>query len=78
MKILEPWGHQRLSSLLEKTASREAETWRIYVPKKPSSQVRISPCCSSLLLLQAAPPGCSILTRDCLSSAGELEPSSPE
>lgn len=42
MKILEPWGHQRLSFLLEKAASREAEIWRIYVPKKPSSQVRIS------------------------------------
>ncbi|TWW66894.1 cyclin-I [Takifugu flavidus] len=38
MKILEPWGHQKLSFLLEKAASREAEIWRVYVPKKPSSQ----------------------------------------
>ena len=41
MKILQPWGHRRLSFLLEKAASREAEIWRFYVPKKPSSQVRI-------------------------------------
>ncbi|XP_035523605.1 cyclin-I [Morone saxatilis] len=38
MKFLEPWGRQRLSFLLEKAASREAKMWRIYVPKKPSSQ----------------------------------------
>uniref|UniRef100_H3CBT4 Cyclin-I n=1 Tax=Tetraodon nigroviridis TaxID=99883 RepID=H3CBT4_TETNG len=37
MKIPEPWGHPRLSFLLEKAASREAELWRVYVPKKPSS-----------------------------------------
>ncbi|TKS84112.1 Cyclin-I [Collichthys lucidus] len=38
MKFFEPWGRQRLSFLLEKAASREAKMWRIYVPKKPSSQ----------------------------------------
>lgn len=38
MKFLEPWGHQRLSFLLEKAASREAKMCRIYVPKKPSSR----------------------------------------
>lgn len=40
MKILEPWGRQKLSFLLEKAASREEEVWRVYVPKKPFSQVR--------------------------------------
>uniref|UniRef100_A0A3P8UGN6 Cyclin-I n=1 Tax=Cynoglossus semilaevis TaxID=244447 RepID=A0A3P8UGN6_CYNSE len=39
MKWAEPWvNSQRLSFLLEKTASREAKMWKIYVPKKPSSQ----------------------------------------
>ncbi|KAK5851650.1 hypothetical protein PBY51_023189 [Eleginops maclovinus] len=38
MKNFEPWGRQRLSFLLEKAASREAKMWKIYVPKKPSSQ----------------------------------------
>ncbi|KAM9322059.1 cyclin-I [Pholidichthys leucotaenia] len=38
MKFTEPWGHQRLSFLLEKAASREAKMWKVYVPKKPSSQ----------------------------------------
>uniref|UniRef100_A0A3P8U1T6 Cyclin-I n=1 Tax=Amphiprion percula TaxID=161767 RepID=A0A3P8U1T6_AMPPE len=38
MKFIEPWGHQRLSFLLEKAASREAKIWKVYVPKKPSSQ----------------------------------------
>nr|XP_046231688.1 cyclin-I [Scatophagus argus] len=38
MKFLEPRGCQRLSFLLEKAASREAKMWKIYVPKKPSSQ----------------------------------------
>ncbi|KAI3362559.1 hypothetical protein L3Q82_012265 [Scortum barcoo] len=38
MKFFEPWGRQRLSFLLEKAASREAKMWRVYVPKKPSSQ----------------------------------------
>lgn len=38
MKFLEPWGSQRLSCLLEKAASREAKVWRMYVPKKPTSQ----------------------------------------
>lgn len=38
MKFLEPWGHQSLSFLLEKAASREAKMCRIYVPKRPSSQ----------------------------------------
>lgn len=38
MKFFEPWERQRLSFLLEKAASREAKMWRIYVPKKPSSQ----------------------------------------
>ena len=41
MKFTEPWGHQRLSFLLEKAASREAKMWKVYVPKKPSSQVNI-------------------------------------
>ncbi|XP_031711799.1 cyclin-I [Anarrhichthys ocellatus] len=40
MKFLEPWGRQRLSFLLEKAASREAQMWKIYVPKKPSPQAR--------------------------------------
>uniref|UniRef100_A0A3B5AG30 Cyclin-I n=1 Tax=Stegastes partitus TaxID=144197 RepID=A0A3B5AG30_9TELE len=43
MKFTEPWGRQRLSFLLEKAASREAKMWKVYVPKKPSSQVNISP-----------------------------------
>ncbi|XP_040013758.1 cyclin-I [Xiphias gladius] len=38
MKLTEPWGRQRLSFLLEKAASREAKMWKVYVPKKPSSQ----------------------------------------
>ncbi|KAM6902319.1 cyclin-I [Xenentodon cancila] len=38
MKCAEPWGPQRLSFLLEKAVSREAEMWRVYMPKKPSSQ----------------------------------------
>lgn len=38
MKFLEPWGHQSLSFLLEKAASREDKMCRIYVPKRPSSQ----------------------------------------
>uniref|UniRef100_UPI0037E80674 cyclin-I n=1 Tax=Semicossyphus pulcher TaxID=241346 RepID=UPI0037E80674 len=38
MKFIDPWGRQRLSFLLEKAASREAKMWRVYVPKKPSSQ----------------------------------------
>ncbi|XP_023146801.2 cyclin-I [Amphiprion ocellaris] len=38
MKFIEPWGRQRLSFLLEKAASREAKMWKVYVPKKPSSQ----------------------------------------
>ncbi|XP_029372007.1 cyclin-I [Echeneis naucrates] len=38
MKFTEPWGHQRLSFLLEKAASREAKMWKVYVPKKLSSQ----------------------------------------
>ncbi|XP_022069166.1 cyclin-I [Acanthochromis polyacanthus] len=38
MKFIEPWGGQRLSFLLEKAASREAKMWKVYVPKKPSSQ----------------------------------------
>ncbi|KAF7657160.1 hypothetical protein LDENG_00031300 [Lucifuga dentata] len=38
MKFTEPWERQRLSFLLEKAASREARTWKVYVPKKPSSQ----------------------------------------
>ncbi|KAM3600306.1 uncharacterized protein V6R79_021312 [Siganus canaliculatus] len=38
MKFLEPWERQRLSFLLEKAVSREAKMWKIYVPKKPSSQ----------------------------------------
>lgn len=41
MKLAEPWGCQRLSFLLEKAASREAKMWKVYVPKKPSSQVSI-------------------------------------
>ncbi|XP_078811698.1 cyclin-I isoform X4 [Oryzias latipes] len=38
MKITEPCGRQRLSFLLEKAASREAEMWKAYVPKRPFSQ----------------------------------------
>ncbi|KAL3041307.1 hypothetical protein OYC64_019497 [Pagothenia borchgrevinki] len=38
MKNFEPWGRQRLSFLLEKAASREAKMWKLYVPKKYSSQ----------------------------------------
>ncbi|XP_023268408.1 cyclin-I [Seriola lalandi dorsalis] len=38
MKFTQPWGRQRLSFLLEKAASREAKMWKVYVPKKPSSQ----------------------------------------
>lgn len=38
MKYTEPWEHQRLSFLLEKAASREAKMWKVYVPKKASSQ----------------------------------------
>ncbi|KAK5900477.1 hypothetical protein CgunFtcFv8_025435 [Champsocephalus gunnari] len=38
MKNFEPWGSQRLSFLLEKAASREAKMWKLYVPKKYSSQ----------------------------------------
>lgn len=49
MKFLEPWGGQRLSFLLEKAASREAKMWRIYVPKKPSSQVRVPPFVKSYI-----------------------------
>uniref|UniRef100_UPI003AAA6E59 cyclin-I n=1 Tax=Centroberyx gerrardi TaxID=166262 RepID=UPI003AAA6E59 len=38
MKFAEPWERQRLSFLLEKAASREAKMWRVYMPKKTSSQ----------------------------------------
>uniref|UniRef100_A0A3P9JF37 Cyclin-I n=1 Tax=Oryzias latipes TaxID=8090 RepID=A0A3P9JF37_ORYLA len=38
MRITEPCGRQRLSFLLEKAASREAEMWKAYVPKRPFSQ----------------------------------------
>ncbi|XP_029300115.1 cyclin-I [Cottoperca gobio] len=38
MKFFEPWGRQRLSFLLEKAASREAKMWKVYMPKKTSSQ----------------------------------------
>ncbi|XP_028318399.1 cyclin-I [Gouania willdenowi] len=38
MKFFKPLGSQRLSFLLEKAASREAKMWKVYVPKKPSSQ----------------------------------------
>ncbi|XP_014855468.1 PREDICTED: cyclin-I-like [Poecilia mexicana] len=38
MKFAQPWGRQRLSFLLEKAASREAQTWRGYVAKKQTSQ----------------------------------------
>ncbi|XP_034751754.1 cyclin-I [Etheostoma cragini] len=38
MKFFEPWGRQKLSFLLEKAASRETKMWKVYVPKKPSSQ----------------------------------------
>ncbi|KAM9734599.1 cyclin-I [Menidia menidia] len=38
MKFAQPWERQRLSFLLEKAASREAKMWKVYVPKRPSSQ----------------------------------------
>ncbi|XP_061657011.1 cyclin-I [Syngnathoides biaculeatus] len=38
MKFSEPWGVNRLAFLLEKAMSREAKMWKLYVPKKPSSQ----------------------------------------
>lgn len=38
MKFAEPLEGQRLSFLLEKAASREAELWRGYVPKKTANQ----------------------------------------
>ncbi|XP_013879901.1 cyclin-I [Austrofundulus limnaeus] len=38
MKSVQPWGRRRLSFLLETVASREASTWTVYAPKKPSSQ----------------------------------------
>ncbi|KAM3873989.1 LOW QUALITY PROTEIN: cyclin-I [Diretmus argenteus] len=38
MKFAEPWERQRLSVLLEQAASREAKMWKVYVPKKTSSQ----------------------------------------
>ncbi|KAM8827774.1 cyclin-I-like isoform 4-T5 [Spinachia spinachia] len=38
MKSFELWGHQRLAFLLEKAASREAQMWKVYLPKKPSPQ----------------------------------------
>ncbi|XP_077353740.1 cyclin-I isoform X2 [Festucalex cinctus] len=38
MKFSEPRGVHRLAFLLEKAMSREAKMWRVYVPKKPSSQ----------------------------------------
>ncbi|XP_076850485.1 cyclin-I [Brachyhypopomus gauderio] len=38
MKFAEPLDGRRLSFLLEKAASREAKLWKVYVPKKPSSQ----------------------------------------
>lgn len=39
MKFAEPTEGQKLSFLLEKAASREAQLWRSYVPKKPANQV---------------------------------------
>ncbi|XP_037339956.2 cyclin-I [Pungitius pungitius] len=38
MKSFEPWGRQRLAFLLEKAASREAQMWKVYLPKKTSPQ----------------------------------------
>ncbi|CAL8238040.1 unnamed protein product, partial [Merluccius merluccius] len=38
MKSTEPWERQRLCSLLENAASREALMWKAYAPKKPSPQ----------------------------------------
>ncbi|XP_029986124.1 cyclin-I-like [Sphaeramia orbicularis] len=38
MKFSEPWEGRRLAVLLEKAASREAHMWRVYLPKKTSSQ----------------------------------------
>ena len=39
MKFAEPLESQRLSFLLEKAASREANMWKVYVPKKVPTQV---------------------------------------
>ncbi|XP_077478871.1 cyclin-I [Stigmatopora argus] len=38
MKFSEPWGLHRLVFLLEKAMSKEADMWRGFVPKKPTSQ----------------------------------------
>ncbi|KAI4873904.1 hypothetical protein NFI96_026156 [Prochilodus magdalenae] len=38
MKFAEPLEGRKLSFLLEKAASREAKLWKVYVPKKPSTQ----------------------------------------
>ncbi|XP_018610382.2 cyclin-I [Scleropages formosus] len=44
MKFSEPLESQRLSFLLEKAASREAQMWKVYVPKIPTNQdTHISP-----------------------------------
>ncbi|XP_056587946.1 cyclin-I [Triplophysa dalaica] len=38
MKFAEPLESRKLSSLLEMAVSREAELWKVYVPKKPTNQ----------------------------------------
>lgn len=41
MKFPGPLENQRLSFLLEKAISREAQMWKVNVPKMPTNQVRI-------------------------------------
>lgn len=42
-KFAEPLESQRLSFLLEKAASREAQMWKAYVPKKTYTGVQVNP-----------------------------------
>ena len=42
-KFAEPLESQRLAFLLEKAASREAQMWKAYVPKKTYIGVQVNP-----------------------------------